>query len=83
MSRSSALARVADEHLAAWTANPSGDHGGLARFGLDSLKAPMSPRVLRAQIETDLAAANDYAARHGSFAEMAREHYATTDDETV
>ena len=50
---------------------------------LEALPAAMSPRVLRAEIETDLAAANDYVARHGSFAEMAREHYAAADDEAV
>jgi post-segregation antitoxin (ccd killing protein) len=34
---------------------------------------------LRAEIEQDLEAANAYAARHGSFAELVREHY--RDDE--
>jgi hypothetical protein len=43
---------------------------------LEALPRPMSPRVLRTEIEMDLAAANDYVARHGSFAEFAREHYA-------
>jgi hypothetical protein len=43
---------------------------------LEALPDAMSPRVLRAEIEMDLAAANDYVARHGSFAELAREHYA-------
>ena len=33
----------------------------------------------RADIETDLAAMNAYAAKHGSFAELVREHY--SDDE--
>jgi hypothetical protein len=47
---------------------------------LEALPDAMSPRVLRAQIAMDLAAANDYVARHGSFAELAREHYATDDD---
>jgi hypothetical protein len=50
---------------------------------LEALPSAMSPRVLRAEIETDLAAANDYVARHGSFAEMAREHYSAADDDTV
>ncbi len=50
---------------------------------LEALPAAMSPRVLRAEIETDLAAANDYVARHGSFPEMAREHYAAADDDPV
>ena len=50
---------------------------------LEALPHAMSPRVLRAEIETDLAAANDYVARHGSFAELAREHYAATDDDPV
>jgi hypothetical protein len=43
----------------------------------------MSPRVLRAAIEIDLAAANDYTARHGSFAELAREHYAAIGDDPI
>jgi len=50
---------------------------------LEALPEAMSPRVLRAEIELDLAAANDYVARHGSFAELAREHYAATDDDPV
>jgi hypothetical protein len=48
-----------------------------------ALPDAMSPPVLRAEIEIDLAAANDYVARHGSFAELAREHYAATDDDPV
>jgi hypothetical protein len=40
-------------------------------------------RVLRAEIEMDLAAASDYVARHGPFAELAREHYAAIDDDSV
>ena len=47
---------------------------------LEALPDATSPRVLRAEIETDLAAANDYVARYGSFAEMAREHYASSDE---
>ena len=50
---------------------------------LEALPDAMSPRVLRAEIEMDLAAANDYVVRHGSFAELAREHYAATDDDPV
>ena len=63
------------------------DQVRLLRALLEELEAPlpdaMSPRVLRAEIEIDLAAANDYVARHGSFAELAREHYAATDDDPV
>ena len=61
------------------------DQVRLLRALLEELELPdaMSPRVLRAEIEIDLAAANDYAARHGSFAELAREHYAATDDDPV
>jgi hypothetical protein len=63
------------------------DQVRLLRALLDELEAPlpaaMSPRVVRAEIAVDLAAANDYVARHGSFAEMAREHYAASDDDTV
>jgi hypothetical protein len=50
---------------------------------LEALPDAMSPCVLRAEIEIDLAAANDYVARHVSFAELAREHYAATDDDPV
>jgi hypothetical protein len=63
------------------------DQVRLLRALLEELEAPlpdaMSPRVLRAEIEIDLAAANDYVARHGSFGELAREHYAATDDDPV
>ena len=63
------------------------DQVRLLRALLEELEAPlpdaMSPRVLRAEIAIDLAAANDYVARHGSFAELAREHYAATDDDPV
>jgi len=62
------------------------DQVRLLRALLDELEAlpeAMSPRVLRAEIEIDLVAANDYVARHGSFAELAREHYAAEDDAPV
>jgi hypothetical protein len=62
------------------------DEVRLLRALLDELEAlpdAMPPRVLRAEIEMDLAAANDYVARHGSFAKLAREHYAATDDDPV
>ena len=62
------------------------DQVRLLRALLDELEAlpdAMSPRVVRAQIEIDLAAANDYVAQHGSFAELAREFYAATDDDSV
>ena len=38
---------------------------------------------LQAEIGRDLVAANDYVARHGWFAELAREHYAAADDDAV
>jgi hypothetical protein len=50
---------------------------------LEALPDSMSPRVISAKIEIDLAAANDYVARHGSFAELARVHFAAADDESV
>jgi hypothetical protein len=50
---------------------------------LEALPDTMSARALRAEIEMDLAAANNYVARHGSFAELAREHYAAADDDAV
>ena len=62
------------------------DQVRLLRVLLEEVKAlpdAMSPRALRAEIEMDLAAANDYVARHGSFSELAREHYAAADDDPV
>jgi len=62
------------------------DQVRLLRTLLDELEAlpdAMSPRILRAEIQLDLAAANDYVARHGSFAEMAREHYISADHDSV
>ena len=63
------------------------DQMRLVRALLEELQAPvpaaMSPRILRAQIALDLAAANAYVARYGSFAELAREHSAAPDDDTV
>lgn len=53
------------------------DQVRLLRRVLEELKAlphAMTLRVLRAEIERDLAAANDYVTRHGSFAEMAGGH---------
>jgi hypothetical protein len=47
---------------------------------LEAIPVAMRPRILRAAIAVDLAAANDYVAQHGSFAEFAREHYAASDD---
>lgn len=62
------------------------DQVRLLRTLLDELEAlpdAMSPRVLRAEIQMDLAAVDDYVARHGWFAEMAREHYIAEDDDSV
>jgi hypothetical protein len=50
---------------------------------LDVLPEHLSPRRIRAEIEVDLVAANHYVARHGSFADLAREHYAAADDDAV
>lgn len=50
---------------------------------LEARSYTTSPHVVRAEIEIDLAAANDSVARHGSFANMAREHYEATDDDAV
>jgi antitoxin CcdA len=36
---------------------------------------------LRAEIRQDLEAANAYAVKHGSFAEMVREHYRDAEDD--
>ena len=58
----------------------------LLRSLLDELEAlpyTMSPRVLRVEIDMDVAASNDYVATHGSFADMAREHYAAGGDDAV
>jgi len=59
------------------------DQVRLLRALLDELEAlpeGLRPRVLRAAIALDVAAANDYVTQHGSFAEFAREHYAAGDD---
>ena len=50
---------------------------------LETLPAGRSSKVIRAEIEVDVAAANDYVERHGSFADLAREHYAAADDDAV
>jgi hypothetical protein len=50
---------------------------------LEAFPTSMSARIIRAKIEIDLAASNDYVARHGSFAELARAHFAAADDEPV
>jgi hypothetical protein len=47
---------------------------------LEALPDAMRPRVLREALAIDLAAADDYIAKHGSFAESAREHYAAGDE---
>jgi len=39
--------------------------------------------TLRAEIEADLAAANEYIAAHGSFGDLMREHSAFADDDAV
>ncbi len=36
---------------------------------------------LRAEIRQDLEAASTYATKHGSFADMVRDHYAETDED--
>ena len=36
--------------------------------------------ALAAEIRADLAAANEYVEKNGSFAELAREHFASADD---
>jgi antitoxin CcdA len=36
--------------------------------------------ALAAEIRLDLAAANEYVGKHGSFADLAREHFASDDD---
>ena len=62
---------------------PHCDSAGPLLEEMEALPDAMSPRVLRAEIEIDLVAATDYVAWHGSFAELAREHYAATNDDPV
>ena len=62
------------------------DQVSLLRVLLEELEAfpeAQSPRVLRAAIKKDLAAANDYVARYGSFADFAREHFADAEDDAI
>jgi hypothetical protein len=39
--------------------------------------------ALAAEIRIDIEAANDYVSRNGSYAELAREHFAKKDDDAV
>ena len=58
---------------------------------LDTLRDSNAERASRAaaqrryrdEIRADLAAANEYVAQHGSFADLAREHFASPDDDPV
>jgi post-segregation antitoxin (ccd killing protein) len=56
----------------------------VAEEALDYEVARRKQEVLSAEIRQDLEACDEYAARHGSFAEMVREHeQRTNDDEAV
>ena len=62
------------------------DQERLLRALLEQLESPSeasAAEALHAQIQAELAAANDYVAKHGSFAELVREHYASADDDAV
>ena len=52
--------------------------GGRARARVAARKA----ELLKSEIRHDLAACSAYAAKHGSFTEMVREHYRGAEDES-
>jgi post-segregation antitoxin (ccd killing protein) len=52
----------------------------IAEEALIAEVARRKAELVKAEIETDLAACDDYAAKHGSFAEMVREHYRADDE---
>jgi post-segregation antitoxin (ccd killing protein) len=54
----------------------------LAEEALTREVAQRRAALLRAEIQQDLAACNAYIAKHGSFAEMVRDHYRAEDDDT-
>ncbi len=52
----------------------------VAEAALAAEVARCQAEQIRGEIERDLEAVSAYEAKHGSFAEMAREHYAAEDD---
>jgi post-segregation antitoxin (ccd killing protein) len=52
----------------------------VAESALAEALAALERERIGAEIRQDLAAADAYAAKHGSFADMVREHYAAEDD---
>jgi antitoxin CcdA len=58
----------------------------VSRVAEEALAAEVARRraeALAAEIEVDLNAANEYVAKHGSFADFAREQFAPDDDDAV
>jgi antitoxin CcdA len=55
----------------------------IAEEALANEVARRHAEALAAEIQTDLAAANEYAAKNGAFADLARAHYAQADDGAV
>jgi antitoxin CcdA len=53
----------------------------VAEQALAAEVARLRAEQLRGEIVQDLEAISDYEAKHGSFAEMARDHYERRDDE--
>jgi antitoxin CcdA len=47
----------------------------VAEEALSAEVARRKAELVKAEIEQDLAACDEYSAKHGSFAEMVREHY--------
>src|SRR5439155_25885937 len=65
------------------SADPPGLTGEDIREALQYSAEARRVGELRAEIEADLAAANAYEAEHGSFADLAREHYSSSDDDAI
>lgn len=53
---------------------------GVAEEALANEVARRRPETIAAQIRLDLTAANEYVENNGSFADLAREHFASDDD---
>jgi antitoxin CcdA len=55
----------------------------IAEEAISNEVARLRAEALAAEIRADLAAANEYVAENGSFADLAREHYGPSSDDAV